>query len=260
MGIAPLTILGGVAKGIPFFYDPILSLEKKGDALAVPFQLAFTTANTELDLSQSYADLSLFGLQTIFIDNSASGAPTSVIASGGGPKQTLTVAPYTQGYYRLMASPEMATLQFFNNGSATVNIALINVEITPNWWFTQPPNGAQGTPVAASATTANANAVATLPNIAGRQLYVTSISLTAAGATAGLAVNATLTNVNNNGVAQTLNWSFVFPAGVTTPAQPIIESFSPPLAILPGASAVLTLPAGGAGNTQEAGSITGFYV
>lgn len=112
-----------------------------------------------------------------------------------------------------------------------------------------------GTPIAAaSGNVANANAVATLAAVAGKLNYLEGFTLTAAGATAGLPVVATVTGL----AAGTLSYIFTAPAGVLVGALPLVVAFDPPLpASAPNTAIVVTLPALGAGNTNAAAEAHG---
>jgi hypothetical protein len=107
------------------------------------------------------------------------------------------------------------------------------------------PTGA--TPLhVSSANVANAAAVATLPNVAGKTTYITGLEVTASGATAGLAVTVTVA-----GPTTTLNYTFTFPTGATVGAAPLVIEL--PEAIPASAvntAIVVTLPASGAGGTN----------
>jgi hypothetical protein len=110
-----------------------------------------------------------------------------------------------------------------------------------------------------SGNVANAAAVATLPAPAPAQSwYVTAIEAQATGSTSAAVVNVTLAGLNNGaGVSATALYPFVFPAGVTTAATPLTIMWNRPLAGLPGTAVVLTLPAGGSGNTNASVNIHG---
>jgi hypothetical protein len=118
------------------------------------------------------------------------------------------------------------------------------------------PAGA--TPVnASSANQANANAVATLPAAAGKTTYISGFQLTASGATAGLAVTATVAGV----LGGTLNYTFTFPAGALVPAQPLVVTFPEPLpSSAVNTAIVVTLPASGAGGTNATAAAQGFQL
>ena len=118
------------------------------------------------------------------------------------------------------------------------------------------PNGA--TPVTASSgNVAAASAVATLPGVAGKTTYVTGFQVTAAGATAAAVVNVTVTGT----VSGTLTYTFVFPAGATVAAQPLVVEFPEPVpASGTNTAIVVTLPSGGAGNTNAAVNAQGFQL
>jgi hypothetical protein len=251
---------------IPFFYDD--DLNKEQGARALPLAHAFNSgggANSAVQILQvDLVDCSLYTLQMVWIDNSASPAPTSIMI--GGTRQVIIAAPFTQGFYKVLGSPNMLDYVITNYGGVTAagfTVNLLWLNIIPDaalLWSTQGTAGLQGTPIALSATGANASVSVTMTNAVGRRWFVTSLTLTADGSTAGQSVNATLTNLDNVGVAQTLNFSFTFPVGALVAANPVTLTFNPPLPVLLGANAVLTLPAGGAGNLNAAVTMTGFQV
>ena len=250
-------------QAVPFFHDPDANVDQGAKDLSVTFN--FTSAAPVIANAVTLAETGLFTLQCLYIDNSTSPAPTSIMFAG--TRQVVTAAPFTQGYYRVLGSPLMLDYVATNYGGAAfaggVNVTVHFLNIVPDGamvWSVNSPSGQQGTSAAASSSGANTALSATLANVPGRRLYISTVELTAAGSTAGAAVNATLTNLDNAGVAQTLNWTFVFPVGVLAAATPLIVNFSPPIPILLGANAVLTLPAGGAGNTAAAISIDGFWI
>lgn len=110
---------------------------------------------------------------------------------------------------------------------------------------------------AASGNVANASAVATLAGAAGVTTYITGFVITAAGATAASVVNATVVGL----VGGTQTYTFVFPAGATVAATPLVVQFPKPVpASAVNTAIVVTLPAGGAGNTNAAVNATGFRV
>lgn len=115
-----------------------------------------------------------------------------------------------------------------------------------------------GTPVAnSSGNVANVNAVATLPALANKTTYISSVTFTAAGATAGAVVVATVTGL----LGGTLSYVYTVPAGATVAAPQMTLNFDPPLpALAYNTPIVCTLPALGAGNTNAAASATGFQL
>jgi hypothetical protein len=115
-----------------------------------------------------------------------------------------------------------------------------------------------GTSVTASSgNVANASAVAALPAVVSKTNYLTSFTITASGSTAALVVNATITGL----LGGTMTLTFTFPAGVAVAATPIICAFDTPIPASAANTAItLTLPAGGAGNTNAAVSIQGYVV
>ena len=110
---------------------------------------------------------------------------------------------------------------------------------------------------AASGNVANAQAQASLPAVAAKLNYLTGVQITAAGATGALVVNATIAGL----VGGTVTYSFAFPAGVAVQATPIIVPFPMPIpASAVNTAIVVTLPAGGAGNTNAAVALQGYVV
>lgn len=102
---------------------------------------------------------------------------------------------------------------------------------------------------AASGNKANAVATATLAGVAGQTTWLTGFECTASGATAASVVNLTITGL----IGGTQTFTFVFPAGVTVAAQAVAESFPTPIpASAANTAIVVSLPAGGSGNTNAA--------
>lgn len=107
---------------------------------------------------------------------------------------------------------------------------------------------------ASSGNEANTNAVATLAGAGGKTTYISGFRCTGAGSTSGLAVNLTVAGV----VTGTMTFTFVFPAGALVGAQPVAADFRPPLpASSTNTPIVVTLPAGGSGNTNASCSAWG---
>lgn len=108
-----------------------------------------------------------------------------------------------------------------------------------------------------SGNVAAAAAVATLPAEVGKTNFLAGFQITAAGATAALPVNVTITGLKGG----TLTYTFVFPAGVLLAAQPLAVAFYPPLvASAANVAIVVTCPSGGAGNTNAACNAQGFQI
>lgn len=117
------------------------------------------------------------------------------------------------------------------------------------------PSGPQV--LGASGNVANASAVATLAGAAGKTTYIAGFECTGAGATAAAVVNLTITGL----LGGTFTYTFVFPAGVTALATPLLVPFETPLqASATNTAIVVTLPAGGAGNTNASCNAHGFQI
>lgn len=108
---------------------------------------------------------------------------------------------------------------------------------------------------AASGNVANASAVATLAAVAGKTTYISGLTITAGGATAGALVSATVAGLSGG----TATYTIGAPTGVTVAATPMVLQFNPPLpASAVNTAIVVTLPALGAGNTNAAVSAWGY--
>lgn len=107
-----------------------------------------------------------------------------------------------------------------------------------------------------SGNVANGAAVATLGAVAGKTTYITGFEVTAAGATAALVVDVAVA-----GPANTLHYSFTFPAGATTGAAPLVVELPEPIpANAPNTAITVTLPASGAGGTNAAVNAHGYQL
>lgn len=167
-----------------------------------------------------------------------------------------------------MATPTFAAARALGQGEVTQDIAAAqlsgqNADGTPYTQATvaQAPSatgGAAGTAItASSANQANANAVATLPGVAGKTTWIEGFTCTATGATGALAVTVTVAGL----VTGTMNFTFAFPAGVAVAAQPLIVNFPQPLpASGLNTAIVVTLPASGTGGTNATANAWGFQL
>lgn len=108
---------------------------------------------------------------------------------------------------------------------------------------------------ASSGNVTNAAAEASIAAVASQMSWVTGFILTAAGATAAANVNATLAGVTGG----TLTFTFVFPAGATVAATPLVVNFPNPIPSTAVNTAItVSLPAGGIGNLNASATIFGF--
>lgn len=246
---------------VPFWFSDDTN-DNAARVLFSPF--VFNTATAPIQGETfTLADVGLNTVQFAFVDNSNSPAPTSITISG--TRQTLAVPPFTQGYYRVLGSPLMLDYTIQNFGGVTaagfaVNVGWMNIALHDGAsWPVYPPNGLQGTPFAASASTTAGIASVTMAAQPGRRSFVSELQITGTGATAASEVQATLTNMESVGAAVTMQWSFTAPLGVGVPANALLLTFNPPIPVLAGQSAVLSLPSLGAGGV---GTVTmdGFYI
>lgn len=107
-----------------------------------------------------------------------------------------------------------------------------------------------------SGNQANANAVATIPALAGQVAFITAIEIYAGGATAAALVDVTIAGLL--GGAKVL--PFGVPAGATLSAAPLVVEFDRPIpASAVNTAITATLPALGAGNTKARVVLRGGY-
>ncbi len=110
---------------------------------------------------------------------------------------------------------------------------------------------------ATSGNVADAVAVVTLASAAGKVVHITGFQATATGSTAGVKVNVTVAGLAGG----TATYAFTFPANTAVAATPLIVQFPVPLpASGSGVDIIVTLPAGGAGNTHSAVCAQGFLI
>ena len=108
-----------------------------------------------------------------------------------------------------------------------------------------------------SGNVANATVACTLATASGKTTYITGFTMTADGATAGLAVTCTLTGT----ITGTMSYTFGYPIGVAVPAQPLSIQFPYPVpASATNTTIVASCPASGTGGTNAAISATGFQL
>jgi hypothetical protein len=108
-----------------------------------------------------------------------------------------------------------------------------------------------------SGNKANTVATATLAAAAGKTTYIIGFSVTASGATAALVVTVTLTGV----ITGTKNYTFVFPAGATVAAAPLVISFAKPIpASAVNTAIAVSCPASGTGGTNCTVTAEGFQL
>ena len=109
--------------------------------------------------------------------------------------------------------------------------------------------------IASSGNVANAVATATLPATAGKINYLTSVFITAGGATAAAVVTCTITGVKGG----TITFIFGAPLAVGTMAAPLSMEFPASLpASAVNTAIVVSCPALGTGNTRMAIIVTGY--
>lgn len=110
--------------------------------------------------------------------------------------------------------------------------------------------------IAGSGNVANASAAATLTGTATTTVYLAGFQVTGTGATGVSVATVTVAGL----LGGTRHYTYTFPAGVTTPCQPLMVAFDPPLpASAVNTAIVVTCPASGAGGTNNTVVAHGFY-
>ena len=109
----------------------------------------------------------------------------------------------------------------------------------------------------ASGNVANATATATLAAAANQTTYIEGFQVTGAGATAALPVVVTVTGL----LGGTQSYIYCARANPLDANEPLFVAFDPPIAAsAPNTAIVVTCPALGAGNTNNAVCVQGFRV
>jgi hypothetical protein len=108
------------------------------------------------------------------------------------------------------------------------------------------PQGAQVSPITASATGTTGAITATLTGVAGRTTYICGFVVTSGGTTGALAVNLTVTGT----IGGTLNFTYIF----VSSGQGLLGVALPGCIASSGQNTniVVNVPAGGAGTTVAA--------
>lgn len=107
-----------------------------------------------------------------------------------------------------------------------------------------------------SGTQANANAVATLTATPSQTVWLAGFQCNGNGSTSGNTVGVTVTGL----LGGTLTYGYSFNAG-PAPCNPLVVNFPYPIpASGPGVNIVVTIPAGGAGNTVTTCNAQGFLL
>lgn len=116
------------------------------------------------------------------------------------------------------------------------------------------PTGTTKTYIQASATGAATALTATLAGAAGKTTWISGFSVTGAGATGASVITVTIT-----GIATTMSYSVVIPAGVTANVAELFIEFTDPIpASAVNTAVVVNVPSFGAGNTNAAVNAHGF--
>jgi hypothetical protein len=224
---------------VPFFYRTAMdrferALDAEGKtvlengretARVVPVDIArvlmhshvFGAFVTSHQYTSDIETVGLNSLQTLWADNSDNSASLSIFISGSG--QTIVVPPYSQGYFRLLASPLMLDYTVSSLGSATIEIGWINVELITGTWAVAGPAVNPGEPYS---YTPIAPAQYALPIVAATSLTVPAGALFATVQAQGATIYYTTSGATPSSVSGALELaagSAVFLSGAGVLAQ-----------------------------------------
>lgn len=200
-----------------------------------------------------------FGAFFITSALSQQAVPSNSVASSQSQPATITNDVTVQGDVADGTTDSGNTVKTGGVYNSTLPNYSANARV--HWQFTQ--HGAAITAkmapdnvvVATSGVVANTIASATLPAAVGKTTYISGFQVTADGATSAACTGFQVTGTLNS----QLNYVFCWPAGVTTPATPLIVNFDPPLpATAANTTISVSVPAAGAGNTGTAVNAFGF--
>lgn len=192
------------------------------------------------------------GTRQNFIVN-AKGALTIVVTGSGG----VPVLSLSDNVDAVAVSPTASGLKTQSRGTVFNGTTWDRMAGNVNGNFNNPyPMNAN--PIsAASGNVANAIAAATLAQVAGKTTYITGFEVTGSGASAGLPVQVTVTNV----ITGTLTYIYSATVGVLLPNTPLIVEFPYPIpASAIATTIVVSCPALGLGNTNNAVVAHGFQL
>jgi hypothetical protein len=103
-------------------------------AKVIPLQLDFSAfLEFDVDLSTFTNQGKISMVQSLFIDNSASGAAMEVVIDPFGINQTIVTNPNTQGYFPILA-PNPTKIKFICASGIVQRVHLINVPIAGVVW------------------------------------------------------------------------------------------------------------------------------
>lgn len=119
-------------------------------------------------------------------------------------------------------------------------------------------DGTDATAVTAgSGNVANSVASGSIPAVAGKTAYISGFDINGSGATAGLIVNPTLAGI----ISGTRTFAYGAAAGALVMNSPLSVRFNPPIpASAVNTAITVSCPALGAGNTNNAVNLYGFYI
>jgi hypothetical protein len=168
-------------------------------------------------------------------------------------EQTPTVSDATVRMWKV----DVTNLQKVRFNVTAISTNTITVQINSNFYPLTPLTGTstQGQAIITASASGGAQANnASLAAAAGKTTYITGFQISGAGATAASAITVTVT-----GIATTMNYTVVVPAGVTTAITTLNVTFPQPIpASATNTAIVVNVPSFGSGNTNATVSVQGF--
>jgi hypothetical protein len=221
------------------------------------YPMVFNSNGVAQTVLQSFRDLGLNTLATVWIDNSANPFPFSITFNGTG--QQIVAAPVSQGFYPVLCTPQMLNITVFSKGTVNVPVFFINKEILTDTWFAA--NEASGQYTQQKIVTGNfgpaAGGTLTLAPDAANQAFLAGFSVSALGGVAG---SYTVQIGNLFGGTGSLFWVVQVPANPGDLSPPLVVNFNPPLqGNGVGVGPNLILPSLGAGGVWT-GNLWGYEI
>lgn len=252
----PQGLTSTAANQVPLIAVPVLSrLGAQYNSWAASVALA---GKSTVTVRGSYHELRIEpGFRGLQIQYPAGSGVITIRENLTGMVYTLPTGPQTI-FLPLFMAREIFDLTFSTTGTfpAAVTALLTTEEQLP---YSAPEQIIQGNQFALSTTNqANAAATVIVTNVPGLTKYITQLIITFGGSTAGGWAEATLSSVNNSGVATTLRWQLAVPVGAGVQGAGLNLTFSPPLQQAPGLAPTVTLPALGVGSTNACITVIGF--
>ena len=160
--------------------------------------------------------------------------------------------PWNEVAYKFFQNAISGTITVVTGGLTDTQLRASAVTTAPNPY----PTGA--TPLTGtSGNVANAQAQATLAAVSGKTNYISGLTVSGGGSTAGAGVTVTVAGTTGSSIF----FPVMAPAGVLVPLPGLQLTFVPPIPASAANTAITaTLPALGAGNTHAGITIHGYRI